>query len=98
MKYFYLEADDICLCGHRRDNHDYSKKKCMSSYLPDHNCSKCSCYSWNLSYRSEFILPWKRLYWRLFKGYKTPLIKYYSKTLNHPTKEDYEIQYKENVS
>lgn len=65
-----LESDDICMCDHRRDEHDYSD----TSMLPERPCKKCDCDTWNINYYSEFILPLKRFYWKIFKGYKKPMI------------------------
>ena len=85
---FYLDADDICFCcGHQRGEHDYSPTDKISN---DSSCEKCNCTSFILDYNSEFVLPWKRLFWKLFKGYKTPRILLISRKLKPFTKEEIE--------
>ena len=84
---FDLEADDICMCGHRRDSHNYEPTEKISG---DSFCNECDCYSWNIDYYSEFILPYKRLFWKLFKGYKTPMVTCISRRLKPFTQSEIE--------
>lgn len=87
---FYLEADDGCFCGHLRSSHNYNPtdKICSDSF-----CNECNCKSCNLA--TEFILPIKRLFWKLFKGYKTPMILVITRKLKPFTKEEIETIRKE---